>query len=70
MLGLIKYYIKMPVIYLFVLLARRSISYRLLQKDLYSYNKRWKRNYPLEGYCAEIPIVETFFTAGFKMSGL
>ena len=49
MLELIKYYIKMPFIYLFVLLARRSTSYGLLQKDLHSYNKRWKRNYSLGG---------------------
>ena len=59
----------MPVIYLFVLLARRSTSYGLLQKDLHSYNKRWKRNYSLGGCCAEIPIIETFFTTGYKMSG-
>ena len=60
----------MPVIYLFVLLPRRSTSYRLLLKDLYSYNKRWKRNYSLGGgYCAEILIIETFFTTRFKMSG-
>ena len=49
MLGLIKYYIKMPVISLFVLLARRSKSYGLLQKDLQSYNKRGKVNYSLGG---------------------
>lgn len=59
----------MPVIYLFVLLPRRSTSYRLLLKDLYSYNKRWKRNYSWGGYCAEILIIETFFTTRFKMSG-
>lgn len=69
MLGLIKYYIKMPVIYLFVLLARRSTSYGLLQKDLHSYNKGGKEIIRWRGYCAEIPIIETFFTTGFKMSG-
>lgn len=37
----------MPVISLFVLLARQSKSYGLLQKDLQSYNKRWKVNYSL-----------------------
>lgn len=67
MLGLIKYYIKMPVISLFVLLARRSKSYGLLQKDLQSYNKRWKVNYSLGGYYVEMFTIETFFITGCKM---
>ena len=62
MLGLIKYYIKMPVISLFVLLARRSKSYGLLQKDLQSYNKRWKVNYSLGGVlCRDVYYRNIFY---------
>lgn len=52
----------MPVISLFVLLARRSKSYGLLQKDLQSYNKRWKVNYSLGGVlCRDVYYRNIFY---------